>query len=489
MNGALLDLPDRVALETEVAIVGAGGAGLSAALAAREAGAEVWLFERDPLPRGSTAMSSGMIPAAGTRFQKARGIDDDPERFAADILAKNGGTNAAMVRRLAAAAAPTVEWLVDRWRVPLDLVEGFLYPGHSRPRMHAPPSRSGEELMDALLAAGEDAGAVLVSGARVEALLVERRPDGSIARAAGLLVRRGRASEAVRAGAVVLACCGFAGARDLVRRFVPEMAEAPYHGHPGNEGDALLWGEALGAALADLDAYQGHAGLAVPHGILITWAIVSEGGIQVDLGGERFADESRGYSEQAARLLARPGGAGWILFDGRLRELARRFEDFRRAEALGAIREAADFDELAAMTRLPGAALAETLAEVAACARGERADRFGRDFTRHPPLRPPYGAVKVTGALFHTQGGLEVDERARVLRPDGTAIEGLYAAGGAARGVSGRGAAGYLSGNGLLSAIVLGRIAGRAAAERARAAVSAGMPDGSARPGTRREER
>jgi fumarate reductase flavoprotein subunit len=489
VSTALLDLPREVALETEVAIVGAGGAGLSAALAAREAGAEVWLFERDPLPRGSTAMSSGMIPAAGTRFQKARGIDDDPERFAADILAKNGGANAAMAHRLAGAAAATVERLVDRWGVRLELVEGFLYPGHSRPRMHAPPSRSGEELVGALLAACEDAGAVLVNGARVEALFVERGRDGAIARVAGLLVRRGKGSEAVRARAVVLACCGFAGARDLVRRHVPEMAEAPCHGHPGNEGDALRWGEALGAALADLDAYQGHAGLAVPHGILVTWAIVSEGGIQVDLGGERFADESLGYSEQAARLLARPGGLGWILFDTRRRALARAFEDFRRAEALGAIREAADRAELAALTGLPPAALARTLDEVEACARGERADRFGRDFTRHPPLAPPFCAVKVTGALFHTQGGLEVDGQGRVLRPDGTVIEGLYAAGGAARGVSGRGAAGYLSGNGLLSAIVLGRIAGKAAALSVRGGAHAGEAEAPVRPAPGRDDR
>jgi fumarate reductase flavoprotein subunit len=470
MTGRLLDPPARFDLEAEVAIVGAGGCGLTAALAAREAGAEVWLFERDSVPRGSTAMSSGMIPAAGTRFQRARAIEDDPERFAADILAKNGGaTDRRIVDTLARAAGPTVEWLVDRFGLPLDLVEGFLYPGHSRPRMHAPPDRSGAELVGGLLRAVEEHGAGLVCEARVDALLVERKADGGIARVRGLRVeRRDGRLETVGAAAVVLACCGYGGAPDLVRRFVPEMAEAPYHGHAGNQGDALRWGEALGAALADLGAYQGHAGLAVPHEVLITWAIVMEGGVQVDATGRRFADETRGYSEQAALVRARPGGVAWILFDEARHRLALSFEDYRRALEAGAIRSAPDPAGLAAVTGLPAEALEETVAEVQKLARTGGTDRFGRCFAGKAPLAPPYRAVKVTGALFHTQGGLVVDTEARVLRPDGSPIAGLFAGGGAARGVSGPGAGGYLSGNGLLSAIVLGRIAGARAAEARR---------------------
>jgi fumarate reductase flavoprotein subunit len=100
--------------------------------------------------------------------------------------------------------------------------------------------------------------------------------------------------------------------------------------------------------------------------------------------------------------------------------------------------------------------------------RAGRTDGFGRDWSRAPQLAPPFHAVRVTGALFHTQGGLLVDNEARVLRGNGAAIEGLYAAGGAACGVSGPEPSGYLSGNGLLSAVVLGRIAGREAARFSR---------------------
>ena len=96
--------------------------------------------------------------------------------------------------------------------------------------------------------------------------------------------------------------------------------------------------------------------------------------------------------------------------------------------------------------------------------RGEGRDGFGRDFTGKPELQPPFYAVKVTGALFHTQGGLLIDTQARVLRENGTPIPNLFAGGGAACGLSGSTVDGYLSGNGLLSAIVLGRIAGRSSA-------------------------
>ena len=116
------------------------------------------------------------------------------------------------------------------------------------------------------------------------------------------------------------------------------------------------------------------------------------------------------------------------------------------------------------MTGLPRDALAETLNDIAESAAGRRVDRFGRDFAGKPALVPPYYAVKVTGALFHTQGGLVVDKHARVLRSDATPLPNLFAGGGAARGVSGAHVWGYLSGNGLLTAVTLGRLAGHSAA-------------------------
>lgn len=448
-----------------VLIIGAGACGLVAALAARDMGSEVLVLERDAAPSGSTALSSGFIPASATRFQAARGIEDSSERFAADILRKNrGGADPELVRAVCRESGPAIEWLAERFGIPFVLVEGFLYPGHSAARMHAVPEKTGRALMGALLRAAAEAGVDVLTGARVTTLYASAarrvigvgfsRPDGAI--------------EEAGCGALVLACSGFGADRERVRRYIPEMAGAEYFGHPGNEGDALDWGEAMGAAIRDMGAYQGHGSVATPHGILITWALMMEGGIQVNALGERFSNEHEGYSEQSVKVLAQPDNIAWNVYDERLHRLGMEFDDYRQAEAAGAVRRAPDAAALAERTGLPGAMLGRTLAEVERYASGAAIDPFGRDFTDQPRLAPPYYAVKVTGALFHTQGGLAVDEHARVLDASERPLPNLFAGGGAAAGVSGNRAWGYLSGNGLLTAVTLGRLAGRGAALAAR---------------------
>src|SRR3546814_2484993 len=141
--------------------------------------------------------------------------------------------------------------------------------------------------------------------------------------------------------------------------------------------------------------------------------------------------------------------------------MMRAFDDYQDDCRAGAVVEAADFAELAAATKLPLAALEQTVASVRRCVEGEESDPFGRDFTGHPPLEPPYRAARVTGALFHTQGGLCIDMAARVLRRDGSPLPNLLAGGGAARGISGDAAEGYMAGNGLLTATTFGRLADR----------------------------
>lgn len=450
-------------IEAPLVIVGAGACGLVAALEAAGRGVEAVILERDPSPCGSTSLSSGMIPACGTRAQNAAGVTDSIDIMTGDILAKaRGETDRAMVEAVCRESGPVVDWLTDEHGVELTLVEGFLYPGHRRARMHAPPSRTGADLMSALLAAGERAAISLVTDARADRLYADA--DGNISGVR--VVRPDGAAERVGCRALVLACNGFGGNRDLVARYIPDMVEADYFGHAGNRGDALLWGEALGAATADLGAFQGHGSVASPHGILITWALMMEGGIQVNTLGERFSCEHDGYSEQGRRVVAQPGHVAWAIFDERLRDLGRGFEDFRNAEAAGALRNGDTPAALAEACGLPAAGLEQTLLQCALYARGEAVDPFGRDFTASPPLAPPYFAVRVTGALFHTQGGLAVDREARVLHRNGEAFANLFAGGGAARGISGPADWGYLSGNGLLTAVTLGRVAGRTAARQ-----------------------
>ena len=214
-----------------------------------------------------------------------------------------------------------------------------------------------------------------------------------------------------------------------------------------------------------MDAYQGHAGLAVGHGIPILWPLIAEGGFQVNRNGVRFADESRGYSEQAVDVLRQPGHVAYSIFDQRLYELMMQFEDFRDAVEAGAIVSADSVETLAQRIKVPEAALRATFEDERAFKRGSQSCPFWRVFSGKEALEAPYYAARVTGALFHTQGGLEVDQRARVIRQGGGSFTNLFAGGGAARGISGSGAAGYIAGNGLLTATGLGRIGGQSAAE------------------------
>jgi fumarate reductase flavoprotein subunit len=449
--------PDPDAPHVPVAIVGAGACGLTAALMLADAGIECVLLERDASPSGSTALSSGFIPAAGTRIQQAGGIEDSPAQFAADIQAKAHGTAAPhLVPAYTQAIAPALDALAQRHGLQFELLEGFLYPGHSALRMHAVAGRTGTALMAALLRAAQAAGVTVLT----EALVRELWIDDAGQRITGLGFRRPDACvERLRCDAALLACNGFGGNPALVRELLPEMGDATFAGHAGNDGSAIAWGRALDARLADPGGYQGHGSWAVPHGVLVSWALMMEGGVQVNARGQRFHDETQGYSEAAVNVLAQPGGVAWNVFDAALLTFARGFPDFVDAEAAGAVRQADDVDALAALIGCLPQSLAATMAGVQPAATA--AD--GRTFRR--ALAPPYCAVKVTGALFHTQGGLDIDASCRVLHRDGAPWPNLLAAGGAARGVSGNAVWGYLSGNGLLSAIAGGAIAARTMAQ------------------------
>ncbi|MDQ0377009.1 FAD-dependent oxidoreductase [Amycolatopsis thermophila] len=447
----------------DLIVAGAGG-GVAGALRAAELGLSVLVVEAsEHFRRGNnTSMSTAMFPGAGSRWQAEAGIDDSPERFVADIMAKTKGqADPRLARTLAEVSAPLVEWLADSAGLPLSLVTDFNYPGHAVPRCHSIPGRHGSGVVDHLARRVTEHPDIelLVPAKLVDVLTddgvrgaVVRYPDGT--------------EEQIPARAVLLATNGFGADRDLVARHLPEIAGALYQGSDQSLGDALRIGEKLGAATGFLDAYQGHGAVAANAGTLVGWATIIHGAILVDTGGRRFGNETRGYSEYAAELAARPGATGWIVLDQTIFEQCQPFQDFRDTVASGALVWADDAPELAAATGLPADALADELATAAAIARGERADVFGRTNWERP-LSGRYAAVRVVPALFHTQGGLMVNANAAVVDAQDRPIPGLYAAGGAAASISGHGAAGYLPGNGLLPAFGLAYLAANDVARRA----------------------
>lgn len=450
------------ALEFDVIVIGAGACGLTAALAAHQTdpSLRIAVLEKTHRLMGNSMLSSGSIPAAGTRLQQQADITDDPATFVRDLLRVSAEHEANhLTVTLANISADVIHWLIDVAGVNLTLVQTYKHVGHSVHRLHSPPSRRGADLTQELFQAVQSRDIPVVFDNPVKSLLA--RGDGRGVQAVITETPAGQRST-VFTKAVILATNGFGANRDLLKAHCPEVASAAYGGSPSSEGEAILWGQALGADLRNMAAYQGHASLADPHGSLVTWTVVEKGGLIVDAKGVRLGDETIGYSAFAAKELAGTGPFH-VIADGRVRDAtAAGQQEYAELVKAGGVREFATVDDLAQGLGLPAIELGATVANANRAASGEVTDPLGRSDWGLAPLQPPFTATRITPALFHTQGGLNVDDRARVLRPDGTWIEGLYAGGGAAAGISGaRGGSGYVSGNGLLSAVGLGYLAGR----------------------------
>ena len=446
-------------LETDLVIVGAGGCGLMAAYVAARRGVEVILLEKDTRTGCNTELASGSIPAAGTRFQHALGIEGTAEQMAEDILRKNHGqANPDLVLTLCRRSRDIIDLLVDEVGIPLTLNTDSSRFGFSFLRLHNPPGRSGAPLVQAMHAALRRFPNVTFADRTPGAGLVSDDSGAVVGVLAGA-----DGSERIGAKKVILACDGFGANREMLRQYIPHMAEVECIGAQGNTGDGIRWGAELGAALAHMSGHQGHGFVCRGYGTRLLPEMPMLGAIIVNQQGERFTREDQGYSELASVVLAQPGGTAIEIFDQRIYDILAPNAHFQETVEAGALRTANTLDELAAQFRLDATTLRRTFDEYARDASNGR-DRLGREVFG-APLAPPYYAATITGALAHTQGGLAVDLNARVLRTDGSVIPNLYAGGGTAAGISGDGADGYLSGNGLLSALGLGLIAGEHAAQ------------------------
>jgi len=213
------------------------------------------LVEKEKAAGGNTSLSQAMVPAAGTRFQKEAGIDDSPELMAEDILKKNVyESDPELTLHVARESARLVHWLVDNVRINFELVTDFLYPGHSRYRIHSNRSRKGVHLVNELLQAAGRHKNILVGYNAPAKRLVATGPDNTVVGAEVEI--QGIGKNLARAKKVILALNGFAANGEMLHKYIPEMSEAYYFGHEGNTGEGVLWGEALGAQLECMGAYQ-----------------------------------------------------------------------------------------------------------------------------------------------------------------------------------------------------------------------------------------
>lgn len=446
----------------DVCVVGAGACGLTAATSAAQNGADVAIFERDKTPAGATAMGYGAICAANSKSQRAAGIVDDANALFDDIItAAQNQTDQKIARVLADHSGPTVDWLCESVGCDLTLETSWGGYGHRVPRMHVTPNRNGEEIISMLMDGAEKAGANLITQATVKDLIVD---DNNHIR--GIVYDSPDGEETIGCKALILASSGYGANKELIRKYIPEMADATYYGCENHRGDAVLWGQELGAQTGDMGAYQGLGTLADPQAIVVPHTVLIAGGFQVNSDGRRFQNELENISGQGRNVIGQPGGISYVIYDARGHaESAERYAGYRDgAQLLTSGRTANNFDELAAIAKIDPAGLQATLDDIESLKKSGDACSFGRHFGGQDKLEPPFYAVKVTGALFHTQGGLCIDETMRVLSENGTPFPNLFAGGGAVRSVSGPAEWGYLPAMGMATATVFGKLAGENAA-------------------------
>jgi fumarate reductase flavoprotein subunit len=394
------------------------------ALAAQARGLRVALFEpRADLPN-NLAISGGLLPVAGSALQRAAGVTDSPEAWLADLRQfAPGMVNEQIAEAVALALPAACDFLQAQCAAP---ASGQALHQWLRQAVRSAPGISWLE----------GSAEVERSGGGFEL----RSPQGLFAD--------------LRADQLVLAGGGFGANTAMVAQYIPGMGGALHNGSATNDGSTIALGLRWGAQLWGMDGYQGQ-GHTNPGGVTrLGMGIPSLGGILVNREGRRFVAEDIGPSALAPQVLAQSGGIALELFDQAIEDQLGNHSAYQQARQAGCVMCAQTLPELAALAGIDAGALQHTLDEVAACAQGQ-ADRLGRrSFAR--VLGAPWRASWVTGALSHTQGGLLTDAHGAVLHESGQRIPGLFAAGGCAAGLSGRGADGYLPGNGLAQAFGLG---------------------------------
>lgn len=439
----------------DVAVIGAGSAGLTAAIAAKEAGAGVIIFEKMPMVGGNTLRASGHLAAVGSKLQEKQGLHADPEVFYNEILEMGGkSADPELVRRMVAESGAAVDWLHG---MGVDLGRVRAVPGTKEYRLFQPAADTtvGSEIINGLLCRVEMLGIPVQMDSRVVELTMK---NGVVT---GFKAVGPGGEMDVDAKAVVIATGGFASGVDLLERFMPEDANQVSTNTPGATGDGLILAEAVGSGFVDLDAIHYHPTAVPLTGRIVPEAIRFEGAILVDRRGRRFVNEL-GTSQDITEAIRKAGGYAWLVADRTVAAAAVQMRSLIMHEGVITGRDEMD---LAQRINVPPPNLRATLTDYrVGAARGQ--DAFGRATFLSDLSKSPLYALRVRPALHTTTGGITINRDAEVLNAKGKAIPGLYAAGEVTGGVHGRQ---RLEDTALTDAVVYGRVAGQSAAAFANA--------------------
>jgi fumarate reductase flavoprotein subunit len=458
----------------DVIIIGGGGGGLSAAIMATEAGASCIVLEADTKLGGATALSAGVIYAAGTSVQRAAGIMNDTPQAMYDYMMTLASHEAypKIFRIMSDHSGPAVEWLIG---MGVEFPPEYLVCSgvDTVPRGH--PSKG---VAAPLINAAGARGIETAVNTRVESLIVEN----------GRVVGVRAGGTELRAGAVIIATGGFGNNPDMIRRLYPTAANqgswtyAVHMAAPFILGDGIRFGESVGAEIVGYDT-----GLLNPTSGLGKWieAFMPPWIMVVNTDGKRFMDESAPYAVSGYLINAQPGQRTFAVFDEPT--LVEGSQDMRFADPYhsGAAMPTWEYNLLRQSISSGKIYKADTLAELAEkigvypdvfagtvekynadCDKGIDSDYFKDMPTRFPVRKPPFYAREVRASVIgQTGAGLNINEKAQVLDKVGHPIPGLYAGGEVLGCAVGKRYSG--GGVGICNAVVFGRIAGTSAAAEA----------------------
>ena len=450
-------------LACDVLIIGAGGAGLTAAVRAHQEGADVLVLEKMAMVGGNSLKASGGMNCAATKFQEAQGITDSGvQEFIEDTM--NGGhqlNDLALVTTMAENSAEAVEWL-ESIGAPLPKVAAT--GGTTHKYLHSPEDGSpvGSYLVAKLSAEAEKQGIeIRLNTTATELLTIDGAVVGAKAEDAGH-------AYTISADAVILATGGFGSNFDLMCSFNPSLANAVTTNHPGATGDGILMAEAIGAATVDMDQIQLHPTVYQATSMLVSEKMRSLGAILVNQEGKRFCNDLSTRDAVSAAELEQTGGYAYIIFDQHLVDQNKSAKEYIEKGM------AVQGDTYAALAQAMGVdeeAFVQTMDTWNAAVAAGVDEAFGRNNGMDDDLSTaPFYAIQIAPGIHHTMGGIKIDTLTEVIDTEGNVIPGLFAAGETTGGVHG---GNRIGGNAVCDFVVFGRIAGaQAAAFAAQAALA-----------------
>ena len=492
-------------VDTDIVIVGAGGAGMTAALTATSEGKSVVIVESQPVVGGNSVRATGGMNAGKTVYQdenefgESAGVEktlktaaekyadnetitalaktvseqwaeyqknptgyfDSVELMELDTMIGGKGINdPALVETLCSNSADAIDWL-DEHGITLHSVSSF--GGASVKRIHRPVDAEGKTVsvgsyMIPLLEENcEKAGVQILLNTTANEILTDASGAAVGIKATGSTGE----TVTVNAKAVVLTTGGFGANLDMVVKYKPELKGFMTTNAAGIQGQGIEMAEAIGAATVDMDQIQIHPTVEANTAALITEGLRGDGAVLINAEGKRFIDEVGTRDVVSAAEIAQTGSYSWLVVDQAMVDASSVIQGYIKK---GYTVTGSTYEELGEAMGVDAAAFAETMEKWNGYVEAKNDPDFGRTSFANPLNTAPYYAVKVTAGVHHTMGGLKINANTEVLNEKGEVIPGLFAAGEVTGGVHG---ANRLGGNAVADFTVFGRIAGAAASDYA----------------------